>query len=75
MSCESFLEAFFRIFNTRGHATKHIWCDNGMNLKAGSKAIMQSLNDVKWKWSSHSIAWRHISLFAPSKAGVIGSEW
>ena len=29
MTCDSFLEAFFRFFNTRGHSVRYMWCDNG----------------------------------------------
>ena len=49
MTCDYFLEAFFRFFNSRGHATRYIWCDNGTNLKAGSKALTQSFENIKWK--------------------------
>ena len=74
MTCELFLEAFFRFFSTRGHATKYIWCDNGTNLKAGSKALTHSFEGIKWKgvvdkWSARGISWRHIPPFAPSKGG------
>ena len=61
MTCDSFLEAFFRFFNSRGHATRFIWCDNGTNLKSGAKALNSSFEGVKWKgvidkWSSHGIS-------------------
>ena len=61
-------------FNTRGHATRFIWCDNGINLKAGSKALTSSFEGVKWKgvvnkWSAHGISWHHIPPIAPSKGG------
>ena len=74
MTCDSFLEAFFRFFNTRGHATKYVWCDNGTNLKAGSKALTHCFEGIKWKgvidkWSARGISWHHILPFAPSKGG------
>ena len=75
MTCDSFLEALFRFFNSRGHATCFIWCDNGTSLKSGSKALNSSFEGVKWKgiidkWSSvHGISWRHIPPYAPSKGG------
>ena len=75
MTFDSFLEAFFRFFSTHGHATRYIWCDNGTNLKAGSKALTHSFEGVKWKgvvnrWSAHGLSWRHTPLFAPSKGGI-----
>ena len=36
MSCDLFLNVFFRFFGSRGHATCHISCDNGTNFKFGS---------------------------------------
>jgi hypothetical protein len=74
MTCDSFLEAFFRFFNTRGNAARFIWCDNGTNLKSGSKALTSSFEGVKWKavvdkWSAHGVSWRHIPPYAPSKGG------
>ena len=74
MTCDSFLEAFFRFFNSLGHATRFIWCDNGTNLKSGSKTLTSSFGGVKWKgvvdkWSAHGVAWRHIPPYAPSKGG------
>ena len=61
-------------FSTRCYATHYIWCNNGTNLKAGSKALTHSFEGVKWKgvvdrWSAHRISWRHILPFAPSKEG------
>ena len=47
MTCDLFLETFFRFFNTRGHVTKHIWCDNGTNLKVGSKALTHCFEGIK----------------------------
>ena len=74
MTCDSFLEAFFRFFNTCGHATRFIWCDNGTNLKAGSKTLTSDFEGVKWKgvvdkWSAHGISWHHTPPYAPSKGG------
>ena len=74
MTCDSFLEAFFCFFSTRGHAARYIWCDNGTNLKAGSKALTHSFEGIKWKgvidkWSTQGISWCHIPSFAPSKGG------
>ena len=75
MSCDSFLDAFFRFFNTRGHAARHMWCDSkGTNFKASSKALTQSFRNVEWKnvidkWSANGISWCHIPPFAPSKEG------
>ena len=74
MTCDSFLEAFFRFFNTRCHATHFIWCDNGTNLKSGSKSFTSSFKGVKWKgvvdtWSAHGVSQRHIPPYAPSKGG------
>ena len=48
LTYDSFLEAFFRFFNSRGHSTRFIWCDNGTNLKAGSKALSSSFDSVKF---------------------------
>ena len=69
-----FLEVFFRFFNSRGHSTRFIWCDNGTNLKAGSKALSSSFDSIKWKgvvdkWSARGISWHHILPFAALKGG------
>ena len=74
MTCDSFLEAFFRFFNTRGHAVRFVWCDNGSNLKAGANELTKSFANVKWKkvvdrWSAKGIVWHHIPPYAPSKGG------
>ena len=79
MTCDAFLETFFDFFNSRGHATRHIWSNNETNLKAGSKAFTQSFENVKWKdvtdkWSAHGISWRHVPALGPSKK-VFGNEW
>ena len=62
MSCDSILNAFFRFFNSTGNATRHIWCDNGSNFKAGSKALSQSFKNVEWKgvidkWDACGVSW------------------
>ena len=74
MSYSSFLNAFFHFFNSTSNATLHIWCDNGSNFKAGSKALTQSFKNVDWKgvidkWSACGISWKFIPPFSPSKGG------
>ena len=49
LSCDSFLEAFFSLFNSRGHATRKLWSDNGTNLVAGAKILRHRFDKVKWK--------------------------
>ena len=43
MMSDSFLNAFFRFFNSTGHATTKIWCDNGTNLKGGDNELRKSV--------------------------------
>ena len=49
MSSNSFLNAFFRFFNTTSHATKEVWSDNGTNLVGeGGKELKRSLESINW---------------------------
>ena len=79
MICDSFLEGFFRFLNTRGHATRCIWCDNGTNLKAGSKALTHSFERVKW--SGWSISGAHTGFLGVISRPLLlrredtGKEW
>ena len=41
------LRGLFSVFNSCGHSTRFIWCDNGTNLKAGSKALFSSFDIIK----------------------------
>ena len=68
------MEAFFRFFRTRGHATCYIWCDNGTNLKAGGDEYNTSLKSIDWSCvidnlSPKGVKWKHILPFSPQKGG------